>query len=172
MDTARGLLLLNKYLATLPDRRQHSLDVFRFGSRVAQRIAEHEPIDSDLVEFLCLVHDIGYSVEKPFHEIHTLELLLKEKVPYKIAQQTVHGPVYEALGDERYLPQSVESIVLNYADASVRFGDPVSLDQRFEEIKARVPRSVLRLIEQSRSRFKQYEKTVLNLAKVSSYRDF
>ena len=190
-DRQFGKLLVEKYLGTpeLLKRKQHSQGVGEFAFKVATRIRDQNPelsLDPETVGFLGYVHDIGYSIAAEKHEVHTVDLLLREGVPPRLASRTMHGQLMEQFGPKegnitKYLPRGLHGMIVTYSDMSVRLGDPVTLRERAAEIIERMNESSLpehtkREIEENMykalPRFERYERIILNLANVASAKEF
>lgn len=185
-----GLELMGKYLNTehLQKRLEHSRSVGEFAFKVASRIGVNNPelnISPELISFLGYAHDIGYHVREMKHELHTIDILVREGVPKDIAEKTMHGQMAEQFGEKDgkdYLPKGLEGIILVYCDASVRIGEPISIEDRLNDIEARVnannsypeelKNEILFYARKCQPRMKRYESIVLNLANAGSFKDF
>ncbi|MBI2045437.1 hypothetical protein HYT23_05235 [Candidatus Pacearchaeota archaeon] len=188
-----GKELMRKYLGNEPKlakRLEHSVAVGDFSFKVSRRIAQKNPelsIGVGLCEFLGYCHDIGYSMADGKHEVHTIEILIKEGIDIKIARKAMHGQLAEQFGErernvEKYLPIGIEGIILTYCDMSVRTGEPITIRERAKEIIERVraiptmPEQLKKDIEDNMHkalpRFERYEQIVLSLAGVKSASEF
>lgn len=186
-----GIKLMEKYLSreNLWEKLKHSKAMGEFAFKVAMRIKNNSPeteIDPELASFVAYTHDIGSFIDHRKHELHTIDLLVKEGVPENIAWKTMHGTFPETYEEdhvkaEKYLPRGIEGMILSFSDMSIRFGEPMSIDERAMEI---ITRMKTLPIEESRRvriesdikkampRFKRYEKVIYALAGVSSYKEF
>lgn len=193
-DRILGEKILNKYLS-LPRYKpkfDHSQFVGEFAYKVAHKIKLENPelkqFDPELVGFLGYVHDIGVYIHPIGHERHTIGMLINnENIPPNIAQMTIHGQLIEQHGKkdnkiEEYTPIGLEGMILTYADMSIKTKDPMSIEKRRDEIVQRV-QGIKRLSDEIKKdiidnlhiampRFKRYEKIILTLANVNSYKDF
>jgi len=187
-----GIKILDKYVDKNDKKYVHSLGVANFAKRVAERIRHKNPeiknLDSQLVEFLGLVHDIGNSVHYRMHELHTIDLLIKnEYVPENIAWMTIHGQIPEQYGrkfgnPKNFYPKGLEGMILTYADMSVNTGHPMYMEERVDDIIERanllqnVPEEykngIITGINKAMPRFQRYEKIIFELAGVGSYKHF
>ena len=186
-----GRQILSKYIPKTDRKYVHSVNVAKFAKRVAERIKHKNreiDLDTQLVEFLGLVHDIGNSVNYKMHELHTIDLLINnEHIPEDIAWMTIHGQIPEQYGwkfgnPKKYYPKKLEGIILMYADMSVFHDHPISMDERIEDIIERagllqnVPEDyrngIITGILKAEPRFKRYEKIIFELAGVWKYQHF
>lgn len=186
-----GIRLMEKYLSRedLWEKLRHSRAMGDFAYRVADKIKLNSPevdVNPELAAFVAYVHDIGSFVNHKMHELHTLDLLKKEEVPEDIAWKTMHGVFPERYENEPekaalYLPRGIEGIILSFADMSIRFEVPMSIEERTNEIitrmktlpieesrRARIEKEIIKAMP----RFKRYEKIIYALAGVSSYKEF
>lgn len=121
------------------------------------------------------------------HEVHTIDILLKEKVNSRVARKAMHGQLVEQFGEkegniEQYMPMGIEGMILTYCDMSVRTGEPVTIRERAEEIIERIkaiptmPEQLKRDIEENMykalPRFERYERIILALAGIKSVKEF
>jgi HD superfamily phosphodiesterase len=186
-----GIKLMEKYLSRedLWEKLRHSRAMGDFAYRIGEKIKHNSPemgIDSELVAFVAYVHDIGSFVSHRMHELHTLDLLKNEGVPEDIALKTVHGTFPERYENEPekaklYLPRGIEGMILSFADMSIRLGEPMSVEERANEI---ITRMKTLPIEESRRvkiegeirkalpRFFRYRDIIYSLAGVKSYKEF
>lgn len=188
-----GEELMRRYLGDdlrLAQRLEHSISVGDFSFKVASRIAERNPelnIDVDLCEFLGYVHDIGYSVVSEKHEVHTVGILIGERVAPRIARKAMHGQLVEQYGEkqgnaEQYMPIGIEGMILTYCDMSVKIGEPVTVRERAAEIIERIQtiptmseqlkRDVEENMYKALPRFERYEQIILALAGIKSVKEF
>jgi hypothetical protein len=184
-----GRLILNKYIDKKDRRYTHSVGVANFSRRVAARIKHRHPefsfIDPEFSAFLGYVHDIGYSVSPDMHELHTIDLLIKEGMPKDIAIKTSHGQIPEQYGPKdshfrKYYPSELDGMILTYANMTVSL-HPMYMEERVIDIRDRVEWSPLSKekkediiygLEKAFPRYLNYEATILSLAGVRNYTHF
>ena len=128
-----GIILMDKYLSRedLKDKLLHSRSMGIFAHRVAMKIKNNSPeinINPELASFIAYTHDIGSFISHVMHELHTIDLLVKnEGIPEDIAWKTMHGTFPERYENEpekasKYLPKGIEGMILTFADMSIRIG--------------------------------------------------
>jgi hypothetical protein len=185
-----GKELVHKYLNSgkFADKIKHCYSVGELCYRIALKIKPNfivQKIDPEFVGFLGYVHDIGQSVGRENHELHTIDILVnKENIPSEIARKTIHGAIWEQTGEVNgeYLPVVPEGLILSYSDMSVKTDRLMTIEERTQDIKDVVPHmtelseefkaQILSQINKTYARFKRYEKWVFKWAGVSSVYDF
>ena len=187
-----GRELAFKYLGTddFKDRLDHTEGVAEFAYRVAHRVKSNNPelvdFDPEFVGFLGYAHDLGYSVETKKHEVHTIEILVREGISEDVARRAMHGQLVEQFGEQegnvdQYMPIGLDGMVLTYADMSVRKGDPVPVRERAAEIVSRVQgfkisddvkQDIIDNLDKALPRFERYERNILALAGVNTVGEF
>ncbi|MFH1064980.1 MAG: hypothetical protein V1734_00550 [Nanoarchaeota archaeon] len=190
LDKIYGREIARKYLCAKPLERKllHSYCAGQFAYKVALKILKTnslpEYLDADLTGFLGCVHDIGVARSQSKHELHTIDMLVEEGIGRDIARRTMHGQMEEQYGDGdgRYLPVGIEGMILTYADMTILTGNPISMEQRCEEIKQRVSgakkitpeqkEEIIVNLDKAMPRYKFYERIILRLADANSFRDF
>ncbi|MEN6337712.1 MAG: HD domain-containing protein [Phycisphaerales bacterium] len=143
---------------------KHSKAVAKLGVFLAQRIAEQDfPINVDLVERACLLHDIFRVCEFPLEDFSRFEQKVTEedkakwrklkeqhghirhedaacaylKDAYPILAQIIRKHRYTAIVDKDDKPQSFEEKVVYYADKRAMHDKIVPLMERLNEAHAR-----------------------------------
>ncbi len=133
--------------------RKHNLAVARLGILLAKKLKEKSiPVDVDLVDRACLLHDLLRICDAPFrggydrsaefrilarkfcHEDAAYELL-KDKYPELALAVRRHR--YAALLDEKDKPVTWEEKIVYYADKRVMHDKIVPLRERLEEAHRR-----------------------------------
>jgi uncharacterized protein len=143
---------------------KHSRAVARLGVFLAQRLAENEiPVNVDLVERACLLHDIFRVCEFPLEDFSRFEQLVTEedkanwrrlkeqhggvqhedaacaylKDAYPILAQTIRKHRYSAVVDPQDMPRTWEEKLVYYADKRAMHDTIVPLQERLDEAHRR-----------------------------------
>lgn len=143
---------------------KHSKAVAKLGVFLAKRIAEQDfPINVDLVECACLLHDIFRVCEFPLEDFSRFEQKVTEedkdkwrklkerhgvvrhedaacaylKDAYPILAQTIRKHRYTAIVDPDDMPRSFEEKVVYYADKRAMHDKIVPLQERLDEAHKR-----------------------------------
>jgi hypothetical protein len=143
---------------------KHSQAVAKLGVFLAQRIAELDfPINVDLVERACLLHDIFRVCEFPLEDFSRFEQKVTEedkdkwrklkeqhggaqhedaacaylKDAYPILAQTIRKHRYTAIVDKDDMPRTWEEKVVYYADKRAMHDQIVPLQERLDEAHKR-----------------------------------
>lgn len=143
---------------------KHSKAVAKLAVFMARRLAENGiPVDADLVERACLLHDIFRVCEFPLEDFSRFEQLvtdedkakwrrLKEqhggirhedaacaylRDAYPILAQTIRKHRYTAIVDDQDKPQTWEEKLVYYADKRAMHDTIVPLQERLEEAHKR-----------------------------------
>lgn len=189
-DRQSGKNIAVRHLSEIRFERKllHSFGVGEFAYKVASRILQNHPslthLNPELAGFLGYVHDIGVSRTPLNHEIPSIEMLAGDGVEPSIARMAMHGQVEEQYGngDGRYLPVGIEGMILTYSDMTIHIEKPMSIEERIVDIKKRVSRikdvaiekkkEILENIDKAYPRYKSYERIILLIADVNSFRNF
>ncbi len=143
---------------------KHSKAVAKLGVFLAQRLVENKiPVNVDLVERACLLHDIFRVCEFPLEDFSRFEQLVTEedkarwrklkeqhghmqhedaacaylKDAYPVMAQTIRRHRYSAIVDPQDMPQTWEEKLVYYADKRVMHHRIVPLQERLEEAHRR-----------------------------------
>lgn len=143
---------------------KHSKAVTKLGVFLARRLAENEiPVDVDLVERACLLHDIFRVCEFPLEDFSRFEQIVTEddkarwrklkeqhgglqhedaacaylKDAYPVLAQTIRKHRYSAIVDAEDRPRTWEEKLVYYADKRVMHHTIVPLQERLDEAHRR-----------------------------------
>lgn len=143
---------------------KHSKAVAKLGVFLAQRVAEQDwPVNVDLVERACLLHDIFRVCEFPLEDFSRFEQKVTEedkakwrklkeqhghvrhedaacaylKDAYPILAQTIRKHRYTAIVDKDDKPQTMEEKLVYYADKRAMHDKIVPLRERLDEAHKR-----------------------------------
>ncbi len=143
---------------------KHSKAVAKLGVFLAQRVAEQDwPVNVDLVECACLLHDIFRVCEFPLEDFSRFEQKVTEedkaqwrklkeqhggirhedaacaylKDAYPILAQTIRKHRYTAIVDKDDMPRTMEEKLVYYADKRAMHDKIVPLIERLNEAHKR-----------------------------------
>jgi len=134
MNEKQAIELLRKYSIDKESFKivlEHSKTVQRTALRIAEKIAQHHPVNIKFIKIACILHDIGRFNCPPgpktiFHGLEGGKILLKEGLPEYASVAETHlgvGITKEdiikqnlPLPHRDFVPQTMEEEIIAYAD--------------------------------------------------------